>query len=229
MIHKITDSALFASPPLRIETRPPTTNQWLVDAIRHAIILGECAAGQAIRQEEFAARYQVSRMPIREALRTLSAEGWVQLVPNKGAYVIPLEPQDAIELFESRAALEAVAAKESVERLSKEQSAHAQQAQARLSTALEEEYFEAHKAFHLSLYQAATPRLQQLISQLMDASERYLRFESKTMTVSRADRKEHAAMLDAAMHRQVDKLAEMLQEHVADAGRDIAKRLRVSQ
>jgi DNA-binding GntR family transcriptional regulator len=216
---------LRSSPTAKYNERPPTTNDWLVEAIRSAIIFGECEPGQAIRQEDFASRYQVSRMPIREALRTLSAQGWVQLMPNKGAFVVPLDSQDAIELFESRAALEAVAARHSVPQLTQAEKEKLQKAHLRLNTALANEYYDAHKAFHLAIYTAASARLVQLIAQMMDASERYLRFEAKTMQISSADRKEHQTIVDVALTGKVDELEHLLQTHIAQAGRDIAKHL----
>jgi DNA-binding GntR family transcriptional regulator len=210
----------------RNEIRPSNTNQWLIDVLREAIIYGEFPEGQPIRQEEFAQRYQVSRMPVREALRALGTEGWVEIIPNKGAYIVPLDPEDVVQLFEARAALEAVAASHSIPKLGAQQKQTLEEAHAQLVTALPHEYLQRHTAFHVALYAAATPRLQRLISQQLDAAERYLRFESKVLTVSNADRKEHQALLEAAIQGDVQRAQALIAEHIADGGQDIARRLR---
>jgi DNA-binding GntR family transcriptional regulator len=210
-----------------LSERPSNTNEWLVDVMREAIITGEFAEGEPIRQEIFAERYQVSRMPIREALRTLHAEGWVQLVPNKGAYVVPLDAADAIELFEMRAALEVIAARHSIPKLSDEQKKWVAQAHHRLATSLKAEYLSTHKDFHCALYAACTPRLQRLISQLIDATERYLRFEKKLLAVSREDRLEHDALLQAALEGNTKIVEQLLNVHIAEAGEAISQRLSI--
>jgi DNA-binding GntR family transcriptional regulator len=206
--------------------RPESTNQWLIDVLREAIIYGEFPEGHAIRQEEFAERYQVSRMPVREALRALYTEGWVEIIPNKGAYIVPLDPEDVVQLFEARAALEAVAARHSLPRLSDMKKRALELAHNQLATALPRNYLQHHKAFHLALYAGATPRLQRLISQQMDAAERYLRFESKVLTVKNTDRKEHQALLNAALKGDIDTTQQLIAEHIANGGCDIARRLR---
>ena len=73
--------------------------QYLIDTLRSAIVAGDFKPGSVLRQEELAKTFSSSRMPIREALRTLAAEGLILLQPNRGAVVAPIH---ADELREDR-------------------------------------------------------------------------------------------------------------------------------
>ena len=89
-------------------TRPATTAAWLLESLRSSILDGTRAAHSLIRQEELAATYGVSRMPVREALRALETEGLVVNRPKRGMVVAPLDPDDALEIFDIRASLEII-------------------------------------------------------------------------------------------------------------------------
>src|SRR6267378_6772890 len=78
----------------------------VADKLRDQIIRGEIVEGSQLRQDAIAAQYQVSRIPVREALRQLEAEGLITIVPNRGAIVPALSPEDVEELFTIRALLE---------------------------------------------------------------------------------------------------------------------------
>ena len=69
---------------------PRTVKTSLVETLRDEIIQGDHAPGQHLRLEEIAARYDVSTMPVREALRDLEAEGIVTIFPHRGAVVTKL-------------------------------------------------------------------------------------------------------------------------------------------
>ncbi len=74
--------------------------------LRRKIIAGDYAAGSALRQEKLAFDLGVSRIPIREAIHKLEAEGLVQSEPHKGSVVAPLSATELAELFEIRLQLE---------------------------------------------------------------------------------------------------------------------------
>ena len=75
-------------------------------AIKTALADHEYAAGQYLREAQLAERLGVSRTPVREALRRLDAEGWVEAVPNYGVRVRAWTEQDAREIFEARLLIE---------------------------------------------------------------------------------------------------------------------------
>ncbi len=78
----------------------------LAESLRERILNGEFKEGEALVQETLAAQYEVSRMPVREALRQLEAAGLVVLKTHKGAVVTSIPTDQIGELFELRANLE---------------------------------------------------------------------------------------------------------------------------
>src|SRR5215472_626837 len=92
----------------------------VADKLRDRIIRGEIPEGAQLRQDAIATHYQVSRIPVREALRQLDAEGLISIVPNRGAIVPALSPSDIGELFAIRALLEPEVLKASIPHLTEQ-------------------------------------------------------------------------------------------------------------
>lgn len=89
-------------------------------ALREAIITGQIAAGEKLSEPRLAEQFDVSRGPLREAIRRLVAMRLVTYIPNQGASVVTLEPQSIIELYEVREALEGKAASLAAQNMSAE-------------------------------------------------------------------------------------------------------------
>ncbi|MBL1079100.1 GntR family transcriptional regulator [Nocardia sp. 2] len=92
-------------------TAPGSLRHRAYDSIRDRIVGVEWRPGQRLVERDLAAELEVSRIPLREALRMLAAEGLVLLVPGKGALVAPFTPDDVNHLFDVREALESLAAR----------------------------------------------------------------------------------------------------------------------
>ena len=93
-----------------VETRVvETRSEGAIGRLREAILTGELAAGSRLPQEELAARYGISRIPLREALRRLEGEGLVVITANRGAAVRALTVRDVEDIFDLRLALESLA------------------------------------------------------------------------------------------------------------------------
>src|ERR1700746_266334 len=92
----------------------------VADKLRDQIIRGEIPEGAQLRQDAIATQYGVSRIPVREALRQLDAEGLIAIVPNRGAIVPALSPDDIGELFSIRALLEPEVLKLSIPHLTED-------------------------------------------------------------------------------------------------------------
>jgi DNA-binding GntR family transcriptional regulator len=106
----------MSSAPEVTPLRRPSVVDELVDALRARILTGDLAPGSALRETDLSAAYDVSRHTFRTALRTLAAEGLVQIVPNRGGTVAKLERTDLGPLFELRTALELEACRLTLER-----------------------------------------------------------------------------------------------------------------
>src|SRR5881394_2048289 len=81
----------------------------LAVVIEEAIVSGELAPGSVLRQEQLSERFQVSRTPVREALRRLAALGLVSFEPNRGVRVRTIQREELYEAFLVRAELESLA------------------------------------------------------------------------------------------------------------------------
>lgn len=112
---------MMAKDSLRISASPAPLRQQVVERIRTAIVSGEFKPGQRLVERDLCELFGVSRPPIREALRQLDVEGFIQTVPNRGPIVAELDFASVRNLYEVRAVLEAQAAKLFSERSSDEE------------------------------------------------------------------------------------------------------------
>lgn len=87
-----------------------TLREAVADEIREMIRSGELAPGERLLEDRLAELLEVSRNPVREAIRALEATGLVEVIPRRGAYVTRLDTDQAVELLELRAVLESYAA-----------------------------------------------------------------------------------------------------------------------
>ncbi|MGO4838093.1 GntR family transcriptional regulator, partial [Rhizobiaceae sp. 2RAB30] len=89
--------------------KPQTTADSVATVLREAIASGLLAPDSPLRQDDLAVRFGVSRMPVRDALRLLEAEGIVSIHPTRGAFVAGMDPVEIREIYAVRALLEAEA------------------------------------------------------------------------------------------------------------------------
>ena len=89
--------------------KPPTVTQFVTDELRARILRGELAPGADVDENELARDLDVSRTPVRYAVRHLAHDGLVELVPRRGARVKRFDLRDALNTMEVRTALEALA------------------------------------------------------------------------------------------------------------------------
>lgn len=198
----------------------------LVEEIRQAIISGALKPGAALRQEELAKTHGSSRMPIREALRTLGAEGLVQLLPNRGAIVAPIDPMELLENVEMREAAEVLAMRVALPHLSNAQIDKAAALQEEIEKADLARFGALNKAFHLTLYApSARPRLLAHIAGLHDIAERYLRLTLVELDYVAKSSDEHAEILDACYRRDAEAAVAATSRHILEAGKTLLDHL----
>ncbi len=210
----------------RVGVRHRTATQFVGDVLREAIATGGFSEGHQLLQNEIADALGVSRTPVRELLRLLEAEGWVEFSPHRGAVVATLSSDEVRQIFEIRFVLEALALKQSVPRL--EDAAFDRGAA--LLDELDGEtdigrWVALNRRFHLSLYAAAGARLVSLIESQYDAVDRYLRLELVEMDNAGDSQVEHRAILSACRARDVARAVALSEPHIAGAGIDLAEAL----
>jgi DNA-binding GntR family transcriptional regulator len=177
----------------------------VADYLRQAILDGDIRPGEWIRQEEVAERLGSSRLPVREALRMLEAEGLTEHAANRGSRVPLLEMHEVDVLYQMRERLEPLALTESLPRLTDEQVAHLEQVQERIEAdAGLAEFLALDREFHMTSYAGCpTERLVSTISGLWNATQHYRR---AFMLLTGPQRRwvvnaEHRLLLDAIRRR----------------------------
>ncbi len=198
--------------------RRVTTQDIVLRALRTDLLTGELGPGDQIVQESLAERYGVSRVPLREALKTLESEGQVVYFPHRGYFVAELSVDDLLEVYRLRELLEAEALRHAVPGLSDADVAAVADLMADIDLAAGDEdvlaMTAANRRFHFAIFDAAgLPRLSRLLNQLWDATDAYraLYFQER---VNR-DRvgEEHTEMLAALRARDADGLITLHKEH----------------
>lgn len=205
----------------------PTASDVILKHIRHAIISGSLEDGAPIRQDDLAKMFNVSKIPVREALKQLEAEGFVAFQKNRGAIVASLSEPEIAQIFEVRAILESNALKLSVPLMTDESLSHAETTcQAFSSETDVSKWAELNWEFHSSLYlDAKRPYMVQMIRSVNDRIERFLRVQ---LTVSGGHEKadsEHQAILEACKRRDTEGASMLLYTHIMDACQSLHRHL----
>ncbi|SCW98149.1 MULTISPECIES: GntR family transcriptional regulator [unclassified Pseudomonas] len=189
------------------------------ESLREAILDGRLPCGTALRQQELADLFGVSRMPVREALRQLEAQSLLNVVQHKGAVVAPLITNNAVETYALRSVLESFALRLSIPLLDDSDLAMAAQYIEQLETETEHaEIGKLNRLFHMSLYhKAPNSKLLDLIERELNEEERFLRFHLSSMGLGKLSQDDHRALLEAARTKDIDKAIVLLERHLEKA------------
>ena len=186
------------------------------ETLRNAILDGRLPCGTAMRQQELASLFGVSRMPVREALRQLEAQALLNVIAHKGAVVAPLVQGDAVETYALRILLESEALRLSIPLLEKEDVERAAKHIDDLE--MEHDYSEIgrlNRLFHMALYcKAPNQRLLRLVEDGLNEEERFLRFNLEAMGLGELSQEDHRALLLAVEDRNVERAVKLLEHHL---------------
>jgi DNA-binding GntR family transcriptional regulator len=208
-----------------------TVKDALVENLRDEIIRGDLVPGEYLRLEEIADRFDVSTMPVREALRDLEAEGMVTIFPHRGAIVTQLSADELQDIYDIRATLEEMATRLAVpfvtEAILTELTSLIEQIENHLGDVAT--LVKLNHQFHLTLYAASGRRhLCELIRMLRYRSQHYLHVYTAEVDVGHLPQTpgEHRAILEACKRGDAEQAAALTREHVAEAGRVIVEHAR---
>ena len=207
-------------------------------ALEEAIVSGEIPPGSVLRQEHLSEQFQVSRTPVREALRRLAALGLVTFEPNRGVRVRMLSRDEIREAFMARAELEGLATELATPRMTDADLAALEQAERRFSVAtralvemshagrqdleLAREWLLANHAFHDVVYEAAQVPL---IERMAKAARRTFLVKPVWATGADLDElyvkndRQHRAIREAIVARSPEGARVLAREHVLSSGR----------
>jgi DNA-binding GntR family transcriptional regulator len=186
--------------------------------LREAILTGAIGPGERIRQEDVAERFGISRLPVREALHMLEAEGLTELQANKGARVPFLDAREVDIVYRMRESLEPLALAESLPKLDTATIARLARIQDDIeSTGDIQHFLELDRAFHLGSYAACTVEpLASTVVRLWNTSQHYRRAFVELSGPGRMwiVNAEHRLILDAIQRRDVDDASNTLRGHI---------------
>ncbi|MCY1127795.1 GntR family transcriptional regulator [Frigidibacter sp. RF13] len=201
----------------------PSPADVIFEALREAIVEGELKDGETLRQDHIASLFNVSRIPVREALARLEEQGLVTTQRHKGAVVSSLSLEEIAEMFEFRALVEGEVIRHAVNVISDKTLAEAKAfAQAFAAEPDSGKWAGLNRLFHYTLYKdCGRPYHLQIISKALDKIARYLRAQLVlTHGIARA-RAEHEGILRAAMARDADEAAALTRAHILGASRSL--------
>jgi DNA-binding GntR family transcriptional regulator len=150
-----------------------TLRERILETIRDAIIKGALKPGEKVAEPELAERFGISRTPIREAFRQLETEGYLTVIPRKGAVVAAFSQKDVEEFYAIKSILEGYAAKRACENLSDKEIEKLKTINSKLSQLAEgadvKQFFKIHNDFHdLFIKAANNDKLNEMISSLVN-------------------------------------------------------------
>ncbi|SHG82551.1 GntR family transcriptional regulator [Cognatishimia maritima] len=197
------------------DTKSKISDQ-ITTILTERIVRGELVADTKLRQDHIAKEFDVSHVPVREALLRLEAKGLAVSQPRRGVRVAPFDPADVLEIREMRLALEPVALRHSIPRLTATQKDFAEAARLACDTARDLVTWEyENRRFHMAiLVGCGMPRLLAEINDLQVLSARHLLATYSKNWVERTDR-DHAAIMQALRSRQTDTAVSVLQRHLS--------------
>jgi DNA-binding GntR family transcriptional regulator len=195
------------------------THELVAAALREAITTGQLRGNQPLPQDEIAAQFKVSHIPVREALRQLEAEGLVTYQANRGATVTALTPGEISEIYDIRSILETAALRRAVEHLAPEALAHAGRILDRAERTEDgAEWGSLDVEFHQTIYDLEDrPRLKELIEGLLRRVDRYWLSHGLMLKHRDTFDREHRDLLAAVASGNAEVAARVLDAHLTDA------------
>jgi len=196
-----------------------TLSQRVREHLREEILSNRLLPGAHLQEEVIGAQLGISRAPVREALRLLAAEDLVTITPRRGAIVKALSPQEFLAAYQVREALEMLAMRLFVPRVTDADLSTLRALHRRMTAAAETDdvdgFFGVNAEFHaLIVDRSGNDRLRETYRLLMNALLRY-RMRSYSLRGG-LDRSlaEHAAILEAVEQRDVDAAVRLLSAHI---------------
>lgn len=203
-----------------IDSRPASLHDDILGRLRDFIVEGHLAPGARIPERDLCARFEISRTPLREALKVLAAEGLIELLPHRGARVRQFKEADIRNLFEVIAGLDFAAGRLACARISDDgvtaiERIHLEMYAAYLRRELAE-YFRLNQMIHQAIVDAAGNPVLSANYATANAAVRRLRFSANLVNRDRLGdaMREHEAIIDALRRRAGDELGLLMFAHM---------------
>jgi DNA-binding GntR family transcriptional regulator len=206
-------------------------HQQVTQRLRQMLVESRIAPGAKLNERELAEVLQVSRTPLREAIKMLAAEGLVELVPNRGAIAVALSEADVLHTFEVMAGLEGLSGELAAQRITASELAEIRAMQFEMMGAYTRSdlsnYYRINAMIHSAINAAAkNPVLTSTYNQV-NARLQALRFRSNQNGEKwKRAVKEHEQMVEALSARDGAALRALLQQHLCNKRDTVIDQLR---
>ncbi|AKG43792.1 GntR family transcriptional regulator [Streptomyces xiamenensis] len=186
--------------------------------LRRLVVEGVYPPGHRLVQDELADRFGVSRIPLREAMRTLISEGLLRSTPGRGTFVTVLDLEEIDEVYNLRRLIEPSFAEHVAERVSRRDISRFEEMVDRMDRVAEtgaDSWSRTNLAFHLDMYRLSRlPLRYEIIAQMYHRLEPYSRFYVHGTCAYDRVQSEHAAMVQALADGDAAELARQITAHI---------------
>jgi DNA-binding GntR family transcriptional regulator len=206
-------------------------HEQVAQRLRQMLVEGRIAPGAKLNERELAELLNVSRTPLREAIKMLAAEGLVELLPNRGAIALSLGEADVLNTFEVMAGLEGMAGELAAQRITPEELAEIQAMQFEMMAAYTRRdlsaYYTINARIHEAISAAAKNPVLATVYHQVNARLQALRFRSNQDGEKwQRAMKEHEKMIEALSARDGAAMRDVLQQHLRNKRDVVLEQLR---
>lgn len=208
---------------LKVDDLSPLRDK-IASLIRDSIIKGKLKPGERLMEVDVANSLGISRTPLREAFLQLESEGFVKVIPRKGAIVAETSPEDAEETYQIKGALEGLAAKLAAEKISKDkidELIKLNERMRKISQSKQKDYsnfLELNSAFHKIINESSgNHKLVKMIKNLRHQTFRYNFIFLSLISHLKESVSEHDKIIDALKKRNSELAKKLVEQHNENA------------
>ncbi len=210
--------------------RHQTLRERIVDFLKESIIKGQLKPGERIAEPELAERFGISRTPIREALRQLESEGFLTVVPRKGATVSPITDRDVREFYEIKSLLEGYAARIACDRMTEKEIKRMENLNSQMKRFAEKDdvknFFRLDNQFHdVFLKACGNEKLYNLVHSLVEQFERFRITALALPGRMRSSVKQHDEIIDAFKECNASKVERLVKANAEKGGEILVEKI----
>jgi DNA-binding GntR family transcriptional regulator len=213
--------------------RPGKSTDNIYQQLRDNILLNKLPPKQSIKQDYIAEQFGVSKIPVREALRMLEADGLVEFIPRRGAFVVELTESDILENLEIRIALESHALRLAIPNMTDSDISAARKILVEYEKVTDvERWSELNSHFHQCIYApCGLSKLIQMIQNIKERTNLFMRLKISQVSGLNRPHLEHLAILSACEDGNSILAVELLRKHIEYTKREVTSyfRTRVSE
>jgi DNA-binding GntR family transcriptional regulator len=203
----------------------------IFNTLREAIISGELKPGERLMEVQLAEKMGVSRTPVREAIRKLELEGWVNMVARKGAQVAGLSLKDIMDVLEVRASLDGLATALAAVRMKEDELKELKNVYVQFTSYIEKDnlsgLIKKDVEFHDIIYRSSrNDKLLQIVNNLREQVHRFRVIYVKDTGSPKGLIKEHLDIIDAISDRDPEKAQRVAYTHIENQKDAVIKSLK---